>query len=249
MYRAHKRLAKIDHARHALLEHASNVHAEVTLGTSFCPPWIIGFIAIVVRVLLASYSPLRSANGHPSTAICVAEVWVPRSCRRDLDLHTAPHHAGAQPQPRGDERRRLPRFPAPSPLLCVHVSILKSSVCRHPRSLAAAFVSDAVLAMALLEQHALVPPPSPPTPGSWPFEVTRLRKTCHPWYALSLAAHDEHHPCWYTCCSKPRPTTSTQASLARLHERARPLPPVEERPEQFLPHMARSSSKALTRWP
>jgi hypothetical protein len=27
------------------------------------------------------------------TDMCVAEVWAPRSCRHDLDLHAAPHHA------------------------------------------------------------------------------------------------------------------------------------------------------------
>jgi hypothetical protein len=41
----------------------------------------------------------------------------------------------------------------------------------------------ALFAMASLEQHALVPPPSPPTTGNCP-QVTRPCETSHPWYGF-----------------------------------------------------------------
>lgn len=86
--------------------------------------------------------------------------------------------------------RRLPIF-ARSPLLCVHVSIFKATLyaaLQSPlhRAQFVRWLTGAARACATTLS---------PTPGSWPFEVTRLRKTSHPWYALSLAAHHVHHPC------------------------------------------------------
>jgi hypothetical protein len=101
-----------------------------------------------------------------STDMCVAEVWIPRSCRHDLDLHAAPHYACTASASWGGMSPTAAIFPH-SPLLCVHVSISMLTVYRNLRSLASTSVSDVLFAIASLEQHALVPPPSSPTTGSW----------------------------------------------------------------------------------
>lgn len=173
----------------------------------------------------------------------MAEVWVHGAAEAILICTSATPFACAQPQPRGDDcrfllshRRYAFMFLFPSQHSADIHAALQSPLHRvqFVRWLTGAARACTTTLFADTRQLAL--------------EVTRLRKRCHPWYALSLAAHRCFIPAWYTCRSKPRRTTSTQAILARLHERLRSLPPVEERPEQCLPHMARSCTKTLTRW-
>jgi len=147
-----------------------------------------------------------------------------RSCRYDLDLQAAPHHACTASALVGRNVADCRGF-AHSPLLCAHVSISTSNVYRPLRSLAATSVADVLFAIAFTgaaractttlsadnRQLALRSPGCvrrviPGTAADWPYMMCMI-------------------PAWYTCCSKPRPTTSTQASFARLHERRRALPP------------------------
>jgi hypothetical protein len=90
----------------------------------------------------------------------------------------------------------------------------------------------ALFVMASLEQHALVPPPSPPTTGRALRSPGRVRPvilgTASDWPCMMCMI-----PVWYTCSSKPRTTTSTQASFARLHEQRRAFPPSRSVPKSF----------------
>lgn len=178
-------------------------------------------------------SPLRSSNGHPSTASCVAKVWIPRSCRHDLDLHAAPHYTCTASASWGANVADCRGFAHSSPLLCAHVSISKSKVDRPLCRLASVNVWDCTFRHAFtgaaractttlfadtrqlaLRSPGRVRPVIPGTASHW------LCRTCM-------------IPVWYTCSSKPRTTTSTQASFARLHERRRALPPSRSVPNSF----------------
>ena len=107
---------------------------------------------------------------------------------------------------------------------------------RPLRSLAATSVSlygIALFDMPSLEQHALVPPPSPPTVGNWALRSPECGRRVIPGTASHWPWMMCMIPAWYTCSSKPRPTTSTQANFARLHERRRALPPLRSVPDSF----------------
>lgn len=189
-------------------------------------------------------NPLRSSNGHPSTASCVAKVWIPRSCRHDLDLHAAPHYACT-----ASASWPTAAIWAHSPLLCAHVSISKSKKLTDPcAALQHSLYGTTLFVMASLEQHALVPPPSPPTTGRALRSPGCVRPvipgTAPDWPYMMCVI-----PAWYTCSSKPRTTTSTQTSFARLHERRRALPPSRSVPTAFAAHGTILREDALARWP
>jgi hypothetical protein len=170
-------------------------------------------------------NPLRSSNGHPSTASCVAKVWIPRSCRHDLDLHAAPHFACT-----ASASWPTAAVFTHSPLLCAHVSISKSknrqTLAQPCRNLCMGlhfsrwlhWSSTRLYHHPLRRQPAIalrspsrVRPVIPGTASDWLYMMCMI-------------------PVWYTCSSKPRTTTSTQASFARLHERRRALPPLRSVP-------------------
>ena len=74
-------------------------------------------------------------------------------------------------------------------------------------------------------------------------QVTRPRETSHPWYGFSLAVHDVHDPCLVHLSLEATDDDIHSSQFCATSRAASRTPPVEERPEQLSPHMARSCAK------
>ena len=78
-------------------------------------------------------------------------------------------------------------------------------------------------------------------------QVTRPRETSHPWYGISLAVHDVHDPCLVHLFLEATGDDIHSSQFCATSRATSRTPPVEERPEQLLPHMARSCAKTKGR--
>lgn len=160
----------------------------------------------------------------------MAEVWVSRSCRSDLDLHAAPQPctASASWGLTADSSSltvvmrscfyfhvdHLPTLAQPCSDLSRSVSevLLRYGFTGAARACTTTLFAD--------DRQLAVRSPGcarrviPGTASDWPCMMCMI-------------------PAWYTCSSKPRATTSTQASFARLHERRRALPPLRSVPSSL----------------
>jgi len=186
-------------------------------------------------------NPLRSSNGRPSTASCVAKkVWIHGAADTIL-ICTQRHTTPAQPQPRGP----LPGFD--SIHRCYALMFLFPS--RNPTTLAQPCSNLCISVWDCTFRYAFTGAARACTTAlsadgrQLGPQVTRVWETSHPWYGFSLAMDDVHDPCLVHLFLEATADDIHSSQLCATSRATSRTPPVEERPGQLLPHMARSCAK------
>jgi hypothetical protein len=186
------------------------------------------------RSICEPLKTIKRPSFNSLTDMCVAAVEVGgyHGAADAILICTQRHTMPAQPQPRGAECARLPRFPSFTVVMrsCFYFHVDRLPTFAQPCSdlcngctfrygftgvaracATTLFADDRQLA---LRSPGCARRVIPGTASDWPSMMCMI-------------------PAWYTSCSKPRPTTSTQASFAQLHERPRALPPLRSVPNSL----------------